>query len=64
MQLSGLHLTLFTRMLRNYEAQSVDGMSPVPCNVLSEMMRPLYPATVAIIAQDICNMRFWAFYLG
>jgi hypothetical protein len=30
---------------------------PVPIKVLREMMRPLYPATVEITAQDVCNMR-------
>jgi hypothetical protein len=30
----------------------------VPIKVLREMMRPLYPATVEISAQDVCNMRY------
>jgi hypothetical protein len=31
---------------------------PVTCQVLREMMRPLYPESVAIDAQDVCNMRW------
>jgi hypothetical protein len=31
---------------------------PVSCPVLREMMRPLYPDTVAISAQDVSNMRW------
>jgi hypothetical protein len=30
----------------------------VPCNLLREMMRNLYPDSVAIAAQDVTNMRF------
>jgi hypothetical protein len=31
---------------------------PVPIEVLREMVRPLYTATVEITAQDVCSMRF------
>lgn len=30
---------------------------PVSCRLLREVMRPLYPGTYAIEAQDVCNMR-------
>jgi hypothetical protein len=30
----------------------------VPCKVIRDMMRPLYPDTVAISSQDVCNMRW------
>jgi hypothetical protein len=43
--------------LRSIIAVLEPGM-PVPCQVLREMMRPLYPGSVAIDAQDVCNMRW------
>jgi hypothetical protein len=30
---------------------------PVTCSLLRDMMRPLYPPTIAITAQDVWNMR-------